>query len=85
MEDGKERLSFLGPGGYSIIWSPGTQHVPLVSAPSGHLVIPLDEFSNGVPEKPKVFHAVAENDVENEDANNEHEPAGPSSSSSTTP
>ena len=43
---GKERLSFPGPGGYEIQWSPGTEHFMLKSAPSGHLVIPLGKFEN---------------------------------------
>jgi hypothetical protein len=63
---GKERLSFPGPGGYQIIWSPGTQHFPLKSAPSGHLVIPLGDFAKvtkkegGVPQQGTIFHARAQ-------------------------
>ena len=62
-EPGKERLSFPGPGGYKIEWSPGTRHFPLKSAPSGHLVVPLGDFSRinpspgGVAEEVTVFHA----------------------------
>ena len=41
LEDGHERLSFPGPGGYTMNWSPGTKHFKLRRAPSGHLVIPL--------------------------------------------
>ena len=60
---GKERLSFPGPGGYEIQWSPGTEHFDLKSAPSGHLVIPLGKFENishqqgGIPKGGTVFHA----------------------------
>ena len=46
MRGGKECLSFPGPGGYKIEWSPGTVHHALVQAPSGHLVIPCGNFVN---------------------------------------
>ncbi len=61
---GKEMLSFPGPGGYEIKWSPGTKHVPLRNAPSGHLVMPLADFSKiknkhgGIKNEGTVFHAV---------------------------
>ena len=64
--DGKEMLSFPGPGGYEIKWSPGTQHFRLKSAPSGHLVVPLGDFSQtnksrgGVACQPTVFHATSD-------------------------
>ena len=47
METGRthRRLTFPGPGGYQINWSPGTMHFPLESAPSGHYCIPCDAFS----------------------------------------
>ena len=60
---GKEKLSFPGPGGYSITWSPGTQHLPLQRAPSGHLVVPLGDFSKikkptgGLAPQSTIFHA----------------------------
>ena len=38
-------MAMPGPGGYKIEWSPGTKLLPLVHAPSGHLVIPCDEFA----------------------------------------
>ena len=44
MKGGKEVLTFLGPGGYKIEWSPGTIHHKRVQAPSGHLVIPCGNF-----------------------------------------
>ena len=44
MRGGKEVLTFPGPGGYKIEWSPGTIHHQLVQAPSGHLVIPCGNF-----------------------------------------
>ena len=44
MKGGKELLTFPGPGGYEIKWSPGTIHHKLVQAPSGHLVIPCGNF-----------------------------------------
>ena len=61
--EGQERLTFPGPGGYEIKWSPGTKHFPLTCAPSGHLVIPLGDFSKikeqqgGLPQPGTVFHA----------------------------
>ena len=44
MAAGKERLTFPGEGGYTIEWSPGTMHIPLEVAPSGHYVIPCDSY-----------------------------------------
>ncbi|CAE8605145.1 unnamed protein product [Polarella glacialis] len=65
--EGKERLSFPGPGGYSIEWSPGTLHFDLEVAPSGHYVIPCDSFdllpntaaggSGGLPPASVVLHS----------------------------
>ena len=52
MAEEKEMLSVPGPGGYKIEWSPGTLHVPLQNAPSGHLVMPVDHYDK-VAEKPK--------------------------------
>ena len=46
MAGGKECLTFPGPGGYTIEWSPGTVHLPLEVAPSGHYVIPCDGYAN---------------------------------------
>ena len=46
MGEGKERLTFPGEGGYTIEWSPGTMHIPLEVAPSGHYVIPCDSYEN---------------------------------------
>ena len=45
MSKGKEVLTFLGPGGYIITWSPGTVHIPLSTAMSGHLMAPCVEYS----------------------------------------
>jgi hypothetical protein len=44
MAPGKECLTFPGPGGYTIDWSPGTIQIPLEVAPSGHYVIPCDSY-----------------------------------------
>ena len=41
---GHQQLSFPGPGGYEVTWSPGTVHFPLEPAPSGHLILPTDAF-----------------------------------------
>ena len=58
---GKEMLSFPGPGGYKIQWSPGTKHFPLTLAQSGHLIIPIDEYdkvpaAGGLAERQMTFH-----------------------------
>ena len=45
LRKGKEVMAFPGPGGYKIEWSPGAKLLPLEPAPSGHLVIPCDRFS----------------------------------------
>ena len=44
LRKGKELIAFPGPGGYEIKWSPGTKLLPMIPAPSGHLVIPCDKF-----------------------------------------
>jgi len=65
MTEGSEVLSFPGPGGYTINWSPGTIHVPLRTAPSGHLVFVVDAFgkvkrhSGGLPEPSMTLHTHA--------------------------
>ena len=46
LRKGKEAMVFPGPGGYKIEWSPGTKILPMVPAPSGHLVIPCDRFAD---------------------------------------
>ena len=61
MTDGEEYLTFPGPGGYKIEWSPGTRRMKLERAPSGHLVLPCDSFervspnTGGLPEKVTTF------------------------------
>lgn len=45
-EKGKECLTFPGPGGYKIEWAPGAVHMKLENAPSGHLVVPCDDFAS---------------------------------------
>jgi hypothetical protein len=63
MQEGKEMLSFPGDGGYTIEWSPGTQHIPLTVAPSGHYVIPCDSYEKivakqgGLPASSTVLHS----------------------------
>ena len=39
-----ERLTFPGPGGHTINWSPGAARYKLEKATSGHLILPCDEF-----------------------------------------
>ncbi len=58
---GSEKLSFPGPGGYEIQWSPGTRHFNLQPAQSGHLMIPCDDFGNianesVLPDNPMTLH-----------------------------
>ena len=45
MTDGHEYLTFPGPGGYCIRWSEDTRRYKLVRAPSGHLILPCDEYA----------------------------------------
>ena len=45
LRKGKEMIVFPGPGGYKIEWSPGSQLLPMVPSPSGHLVIPCDKYA----------------------------------------
>ena len=42
LEDGKEIMTFPGPGGYQINWSPGTVRIPMEQAMSGHLMVGCD-------------------------------------------
>jgi hypothetical protein len=44
MAEGHEYLTLPGPGGYSVTWSPGTARYKLERAPSGHLILPCDEY-----------------------------------------
>jgi hypothetical protein len=46
LRQGHEMLAFPGKGGYKIEWSPGTQLLPMIPAPSGHLVVPCDHFGH---------------------------------------
>lgn len=64
MGRGKERLTFPGPGGYTIQWSPGSRHFPLEPAPSGHLIMPCGEYgrvqqSSGLQRPTTTFHATS--------------------------
>ena len=45
MAPGHEFLTLPGPGGYSINWSPGTVRYKLEQSPSGHLLLPCDDFA----------------------------------------
>lgn len=44
MTEGEEYLTFPGPGGYTIDWAPGSRRYKLEKAPSGHLILPCDNF-----------------------------------------
>ena len=45
LRKGKQMMVFPGPGGYKIEWSPGTKLLPMIPAPSGHMVVPCDAFT----------------------------------------
>jgi len=76
MRAGAPTLTFPGSGGFAVKWSPGTRHFHLISAASGHLILPCDHFDKvqekgGIPRPITVFHST---DV------NEERSAGASSS-----
>ena len=59
-------LTVPGSGGYEITWAPGARRFNLQKAPSGHLVIPMQEFSRAqqaaktgtsISQQHVVFHA----------------------------
>jgi hypothetical protein len=69
MTEGREYLTFPGPGGYKIEWSPGTKRHKLDRADTGHLILPCDGFEKvkanaGIDSKTKVFVAKEEPDKE---------------------
>ena len=41
----QDKLYFCGPGSYQITLSPGSRTFKLARAPSGHLVLPISEFT----------------------------------------
>ena len=47
---GKEMLTLTREGNYEINWGPGTVHIPLQRAPSGHLVFRTDAFGSIQPQ-----------------------------------
>ena len=49
MKDGEEYLTFPGPGGYKVEWSPGTRRYKLECAPSGHLILQCDAYNQVTP------------------------------------
>ena len=85
MEAGQEMLTFPSDGGYTIEWSPGTVHIPLRIAPSGHYVIPCDQFgqiktqTGGLVSKKTVLHSMADQ-TDDED----EQQSRPSTASSST-
>lgn len=40
------KMCLCGPGGYEIKLSPGSRTLPLAQAPSGHLILPLDNYNS---------------------------------------
>ena len=63
MTEGQEFLTFPGPGGYQVEWSPGTRRYKLERASSGHLILPCDAFNKvaknlgGLEEKQTSFYS----------------------------
>ena len=70
LANGKEYMTFPGPGGYKIQWSPGTKRFPLKIAKSGHLVISCSNFDklptqqSGVQTPIQTLHVVPDSDAE---------------------
>ena len=65
MDTGNRILYIPGPGDVQIILPPGSQAIPLEKAPSGHLVMPIDNFERlrasppGLPEHVHEFPSTA--------------------------
>ena len=55
LREGKRFMAFPGKQGYKIEWSSGTKILPLVTSPSGHLVIPCDSFQNASMDTTQIF------------------------------
>ena len=93
MTPGKECLTFPGPNGYRIKCEPGALRIPLVRAPSGHLVIPTDKFqelkanqaAGGLPAQAVSLHMSSGLGSEREAVPAKAGSTQPSSSSSSTP
>ena len=49
LRKGRESIVFPGEKGYKIQWSEGSKVIPLVPAPSGHLVIECDKYEGAKP------------------------------------
>ena len=62
LDSGARQLHFPGPGEVKIVLPPGSVAVDLLKAPSGHLVMPIDEFdtipatTGGVPNRSLQLH-----------------------------
>ena len=77
LDTGNRKLYFPGPGDVTINLPPGSICVPLEKAPSGHLVMPIDEYaklstrSGGTPETSLQLATLpAENMATNENVDN---------------
>ena len=62
MGEGRECLTFPGPGGYKIVFEGEPTRIPLKRAMSGHLMAPLVSYkllnkNSGVAEEKQVLHA----------------------------
>ena len=70
MAPGREMLTFPGPGDYKVEWPPGTVHIPLEIAPSGHYVIPCDNYKDlstrkgGIVENPEDIMVLHSNECD---------------------
>ena len=84
LDTGSRTLIFPGPGDVEISLPPGSVRVPLEKAPSGHLVMVIDEYNKLISQKGgvpgKVTHLLSETTPGNPGAN----PPGTSASSSST-
>ena len=51
LDTGNRMLHFPGPGTTELVLPPGSVSIPLEKAPSGHLVIPIDQYDQVVEKK----------------------------------
>ena len=74
LDMGNQELILPGPGGIKYDLSPGSVRIPLKKAPSGHLVMVVDDFENavkesrgGLPNASLQFHAREASDPSRKD------------------
>jgi hypothetical protein len=81
LDTGKRLLHFPGPGEVEIKLPPGSVSIPLEKAPSGHLVIPIDDFESisnqqrgGLREHSLQFQSTTLEEAESSQSNTMKEP-----------